>query len=801
LTRVVGATTMPTVLGMRAAWHRWLRSAASVRVAAALLVVVLSLVGFVVTTRAVDADRHAAADRQADTEAQQLQGLLERAGTFGNGLGNALAGEHAPDGRRFAALVGSSTATIGLTRAMWVESVSAGGRRAYEDRIGNPITKPPGGRPAPAAKTYLPATFSTGALFRRGADMSYVPALANTLRNPASVFAGTATSQQVVAGQSGFFLVQGAHFGRGPRSRGFLVIFVPAGWPSQTLNQDPQRTAISLDGRLLAGTPSATRGASRRFDALTQPWRVSAAPDQATALQATVPRVALAWPPATAVLVYLIGRGMLRRRRAEREVDDIFDLSLDLLCIVGVDGYLKRVNPAFERTLGYDSAELLTRPLLEFVHPDDRDATTTSLARLREGHRVEPFESRYVRADGAFRWLQWNTRPLLERGLMYAAAHDVTDNRMLLDEQAALRRVATLVAQGPDAGDLFTAVAVEVGQLLGADATRLLRYEPDGSVSVVAGHGASDADIGVRAAPGHNPSHVWRRVAQRASSAGADRQGDGSGRLAVDGQAPGIGASVAAPIVVSGRDWGVIVAAWKHADLPRADTEARIEKFTELVATAVANAESRAELAASRRRIVETADETRQRIERDLHDGAQQRLVSTILTLRAAQMSLGDGSESAAVLVERALESIESANEELRELSRGIHPAILRKGGLVRALKMVARRSSVPVTLDVPTDVRLPEHTEVTAYFVISEALTNAVKHSRASTLRVAVEAVDGELQISVGDDGVGGADPARGSGLIGLRDRVEAAGGTLAIQSPPGKGTHLTVKLPIPAP
>ena len=242
-----------------------------------------------------------------------------------------------------------------------------------------------------------------------------------------------------------------------------------------------------------------TPAASQSFEALTDQWRVDVASDPDTPLQTIVPRLALAWPLATALLVYLIGRGMLRRRRAEREVDDIFDLSLDLLCIVGVDGYLKRVNPAFERTLGYEPAELLAHPLVEFVHPDDREATTQSIAELQKGQEAEPFESRYVRADGAVRWLQWNTRPMLERGLMYAAAHDVTDTRMLVDEQAALRRVATLVAEGPDAGDLFKAVAVEVGQLLGADATRLLRYEPDGTASVVAAHGASDAELGVRA--------------------------------------------------------------------------------------------------------------------------------------------------------------------------------------------------------------------------------------------------------------------------------------------------------------
>ena len=183
-------------------------------------------------------------------------------------------------------------------------------------------------------------------------------------------------------------------------------------------------------------------------------------------------------------------------------MEEILEVSLDPMCIMGVDGYLKRVNLAFERTLGFDGHELLTRPLLDFVHPDDRDATAQSLHRLQEGHGEQSLESRYVRADGAVRWLQWNTHPLPERGLVYAAAHDVTDIRTLAQEQAALRRVATLVAEGADDADVFNAVTVEVGQLLGADATRLLRHEPDGTVAVVARNGASYAEMGIHLRPG-----------------------------------------------------------------------------------------------------------------------------------------------------------------------------------------------------------------------------------------------------------------------------------------------------------
>ena len=779
---------------MKTPWQRRLRSAASGRNAVLLLVAMLSVAGFLVAAHVVDGERHTAARRQVEADAQQIERLLGRARTFELGLANALQGETAPEAHRFDALLSSATATVGLTDAMWVERVTARGRRGYERRIGAPITRPPGPQPAAPAATYLPATFVTGLPFRPGADMSGLPALAATLRSPASVFAGTATQQQVVAGQRGVFLVQAAKFGEGPGSQGFLVVFVPAEWLSMALSEAGDRVAVSLEGGHFTGALGTTPAASQTFIAVDRQWEVNVPGPQDTTLQTALPWLALAWPPAIALLVYVVARGMRRRRRAEHEVDDIFDLSQDLLGIVGVDGYLKRVNPAFESTLGYSAVELLEHPLLEFVHPDDRDATRESMDGLWKGHEAEPFESRYVRADGAVRWLQWNMRPMPQRGLMYAAVHDVTETRMLLQEQAALRRVATLVAEGHGAGDLFKAVAAEVGQLLGADATRLLRYEQDGTASVVAAHGASDAEIGLEAHLGPDQSDVWKRIAENVRSTA------GPGPVAESLLAPGVAVAFAAPIIVSGRPWGVIVAKWKRAEEARPDTETRMGQFTELVATAVANADSRSELTASRRRVVAAADETRQRIERDLHDGAQQRLVQTMLTLKLAQRELGEDPENAAELVERALQSTESANDELRELARGIHPAVLTRGGLAPALKNVVRRSPIPVELDLRIDDQLPEHTQVTAYFVISEALTNAAKHSNASTVRVTVETIDGDARLSISDDGVGGADPARGSGLVGLKDRVEAAGGTLTVHSPPGEGTDLTIQLPLAA-
>ena len=227
------------------------------------------------------------------------------------------------------------------------------------------------------------------------------------------------------------------------------------------------------------------------------------------------------------------------------------------------------------------------------------------------------------------------------------------------------------------------------------------------------------------------------------------------------------------------------------------DTEGRLAEFTELVATAIANAESRAELAASRARIVATADATRRRIERDLHDGAQQQLVSLALELRAAQAALPPELSEQRAELSRVVEGLTAVLDELREIASGIHPAICPRAVSAPALKTLARRSPIPVELDVRVEGRLPESVEVAAYYVVSEMLTNAAKHAHASTVNVDVAAADGVLRVSVRDDGVGGADPARGSGLVGLRDRVEALGGTFTVESPRDAGTTIEVALP----
>jgi signal transduction histidine kinase len=370
------------------------------------------------------------------------------------------------------------------------------------------------------------------------------------------------------------------------------------------------------------------------------------------------------------------------------------------------------------------------------------------------------------------------------------------DLARLLDQQTALRRVATLVARGVSPTDVFHAVTAEVGELLDADTTRLFRYETDGTAAVVAAHGEIRAvGVGTRLPLDRDniPAFVLRtnRPARLALE-------DGTESVAARLRELEVSSAVGAPVVVAGQLWGVVVAAWAHLEFPPADAEEHVADFTELVATAIANADSRAELAASRSRVVAAADDARRRIERDLHDGVQQRLVSLALELRAMDATLPPQMDDVKAQLASGVQGLGGVVEALQEVSRGVHPAILSKGGLGPALKTLVRRSGLPVELDLRGGRRLPEAVEVAAYYVVSEGLTNAAKYAGASVVNVDVEVSDRSLRLSVRDDGVGGADPRLGSGLIGLRDRVEAVGGTMDFTSSAGSGTTLLVTMPL---
>jgi signal transduction histidine kinase len=368
----------------------------------------------------------------------------------------------------------------------------------------------------------------------------------------------------------------------------------------------------------------------------------------------------------------------------------------------------------------------------------------------------------------------------------------------LAEGQAALRRVATLVARGAPPAHVFAAVAEELAQLLHAAITKVLRFETDGTATVVGGWGRPGLRVPIGERMALDGEGVAVKVKESGQPARSDRFAGPPGSVADSFHRLGAKTAIGGPVIVEGVLWGVAVAAFTHEEPLPADGEARISGFTELVATAIANAEAQAKLTASRARVIATADETRRRIERDIHDGAQQHLVSLTLQLRAAQAAVPPELEELEAELARVATGLTNTFDELREYARGIHPAILAEGGLGPALRTLARRSAVPVDLKMRVDAGLPERIEVCAYYVVSEALTNTAKHALASTVAADVESSDGVLRISVSDDGVGGADFSGGSGLVGLRDRVEALGGRISVDSPRGAGTSLRVELPI---
>jgi PAS domain S-box-containing protein len=654
----------------------------------------------------------------------------------------------------------------------------------------------------------------------------------------------------------------------------------------------------------------------------------------------------------------------------DEELVGLFDLSHDAFCIAGFDGYLRRANPAFARSLGYTLEELLARPFMDNVYPDDVESVEAVLAELAAGKDIVGFECREVCADGSVRWFEWSTSSRPESGIVYGVARDVTERRMANTELGALRRVATLAAEGVAPSGLFAVVAEEVARVVDVPFSFVARYELDGTAMVCAGFppdsslfvagkrwstdgtnvlalvrnsssariddysrldgeiAAAVRGVGIRSTVGvpvvvagrlwgamvvatSEPDPLPERTAVRlarftellaAAIANAESrealgrladvqaalrrvatliargvapaevfcavtgelarcfgvqhtclfryepdgagvllaasedphwmkvpigtrvsfEGDNvpamvyqSGRTArMDGhsltQARGFGSAhlrklgvrstVGAPIIVDDRVWGVagIASTQPQTDPLPPDTEARMGDFTDLVATAIANAQAHAELTASRARIVAAADEARRRFERDLHDGAQQRLVSLGLELRDTGACVPDQLQPLKERISTLVTRVAEVSAEVREISRGIHPAILSKGGLGPALKTLARRSTVPVALDLGVEGRLTDSVEVAAYYVVAEALTNAAKHARASEVTVRVEAGSANLRLLIRDDGIGGADETKGSGLTGLVDRVEALGGTMTIASHAGSGTAPLVRIPL---
>ena len=492
--------------------------------------------------------------------------------------------------------------------------------------------------------------------------------------------------------------------------------------------------------------------------------------------------------------------------RAQRELERFFALSRDMLCVADFNGFLRRVNPAFERALGHSAEALLREPFVSFVHPDDRDATLAEYTSVLNGGEALEFENRYRSRDGSYRWLQWASATDRDAGLIYAVARDVTEAKQaaaklqaLLVEQNALRRVATLVAREGEHVEVFAVVAEEVGRLLEADAAGIVRYETDGQGLIVGAWsraGAPPVPPGsvVRIDPETAAGRVYRTGQPEHGGPFEGTDGSMAHRL----RQLGYRSSLAAPIHVAGDVWGALGAATLRAEPFPDDTTRRLEAFAELVAQSLANADAREQLAASRARLVEASDAERRRLERNLHDGAQQRLVAVSLTTRHAQSLLATNPDGARRLLAKASDELEAAVTDLRELAHGIHPAVLSELGLAGALRGVTQRAPFPVEIASLPAGRLPESVEVAAYYLVTEALTNSAKYAHASRATLAISRVGDRAIIEVTDDGVGGADLKRGSGLRGLGDRIGALGGRPLIDSPPGRGTSIQATIPI---
>jgi PAS domain S-box-containing protein len=492
-----------------------------------------------------------------------------------------------------------------------------------------------------------------------------------------------------------------------------------------------------------------------------------------------------------------------------------------LVCVLDRDGHILFFNDACERATRFTRDEILGGDACDFVIPADeaeafRDVLkfiwTTGLSSPQVGH--------WATKDGGRRLIAWSNKLMLaedgapmylvttgidlsphvdraegERALEGDPEAKLAEISRLAQEQRALRRVATLVASEASPERVFTAVSEECARVLEVNASAVFRYEGDDTATVVGRHSREETDafqVGTRleATEDSGIGQVLRTGAPARISDYSSRGGE----VAETIRRIGYRSTVSAPIVVGGILWGAVGIA-SSKPLP-AETEARLAGFCELVSLAVASAQAREDLRTSRARIVKAGDEQRRKLERNLHDGAQQRLVSLALKIRVAKVQVGSDPEAATRSLEGAADELDKALEELRELARGLHPGALTEHGLGTALEALATRLPIDVELDAPEE-RLPRAIEATAYYIIAEALTNVAKHADASGARVVMKR-DGEaLRFEITDDGRGGADPA-GTGILGLRDRAEAAGGTLYVVSPPGKGTAVTATLPL---
>ena len=491
-----------------------------------------------------------------------------------------------------------------------------------------------------------------------------------------------------------------------------------------------------------------------------------------------------------------------------------------LVCVLDSSGRILLFNDSCERSTGFSRDEVLGRDARDFVIPEEEaEAFGDVLAYIWRTGLPSPQVGHWRTKDGGRRLIAWSNRlmPAVDSKARYLVTTgiDLTNSATqaegaftgdvegklaevgrLAQEQRALRRVATLVASEATPESVFTAVSVETARVLEVSATAVFRYEGDDTATVVGRHDRDKAGI----------FEIGSRIfADENTAIGRARDSKLPARIndyfaietdvAQSMRKAGYRSTVAAPIFVGGVPWGALAIAAGET-LP-GDSEARLMGFCELVSLAVASAQAREDLQSSRARIVKAGDDQRRKLERNLHDGAQQRLVSLALMLRLARARVADGAADLEPLLKDAAEELDRALEELRELARGLHPAALTEQGLSAALRTLGARLPVEVIVD-ELNERLPDHLEATAYYIGSEALTNVAKHARASQAHVTFAREGNILRFEIVDDGRGGADPRDGSGILGLRDRAEAVGGTLFVISPPGKGTTVTATLPL---
>jgi PAS domain S-box-containing protein len=493
-----------------------------------------------------------------------------------------------------------------------------------------------------------------------------------------------------------------------------------------------------------------------------------------------------------------------------------------LVCVLDEDGCIVLFNDACERATGFSRDEVLGRKLADTLIPtEESEAFKEVLGFIWKTGHSSPQVGNWLSKDGERLLIAWSNRPVPatstspaylvtsgidltgrgqspdEPGLPDDPESKLVEVGRLAQEQRALRRVATLVASEATPERVFTAVSTEAARVLEVTASFVWRYEGDDTATIVGRYnrdGIEAFPLGARLFADGETTAIGR-VRESGAPVRVDDWGAVGGSFAELMLRTGYRTTVAAPIVVAGTLWGAVSIG--SADPLPPDAEARLGAFCDLVSLAVASAQAREDLQSSRARIVRAGDEQRRRLERNLHDGAQQRLVAATLLLRVAQGRLETDTDAARKLMADAAAELDAGLGELRELARGLHPVALTEHGLHGALASLEERLSLPVAIQVPKE-RLDQPLEAAAYFIVSEALTNVVKHAQATRAAATVVLTDDALRIEISDDGRGGADTANGTGLLGLRDRAEAAGGTLVVVSPPGRGTVVTATLPL---